>query len=104
MSSRRLYLRAEPVHQGGEAWERGVDRRAVIDRHGLARTETQHQEGHGDAVVEMGLDQPATRRRLAVAMHGEAVGTHLMLHAVSGEARRDARQAIAFLRAPPGQA
>ena len=97
--SRRLDIGrsgAEPVHQRGEAGKAGVDRRAVVDRDRLARGQAQHQERHGDAVVEMGRDQAAARRRPRRCRARSGVGAHLERHAVGGEAGRDARPAGRF--------
>ena len=93
-----------PFISAAKPGKAGVDRRAVVDRHRFARGQAQHQEGHGDAMVEMRRHQAAARRRRAGAVHDQIVGAHLVTHAVGQKAGRDARQPVAFLGAQLGQA
>ena len=59
---------AQPAHQRDEGREARRDHGAVIDGHRLLRGKAHDEEGHGDAVVEMGRDRaaaphaPAARR------------------------------------------
>ena len=54
-----------------------------IDLDRLAGRQAQHQKRHGDAVVHVGRDQPATRGRGATrSLHHQAVLAHLELDPV----------------------
>src|SRR5882762_3868163 len=57
--SRRTDPGTEAAEQFREAGEAGVDGGAVVDRHPIAGGDAEDEEGHGDAVVEMGHDHAA---------------------------------------------
>ena len=69
-------LRAQSVHQRGEAREAGLDRLGTLDRDRLRREAAQHQEAHGDPVVELGVDGH-TAGGLPPAMHDQVVALDL---------------------------
>src|SRR3546814_20870299 len=59
----------------------------------------QHEEAHGDAVVEFGLDSlfVAARRAPAAAFHGQGFRVFLHRHAAACEAVGDGGPAVALL-------
>src|SRR5262245_23599816 len=51
--------RAQPLHQRAELGKAGGDHGGVVDRDRPVGAEAERQEGHGDAVVEVGGDRAA---------------------------------------------
>ena len=95
--------RAQALHEGAELGEAGGDHGRVVDRHGAVGAQAQREEGHGDAMVEVGGNHAAAAHALAAADH-ERVAVDLGCHAVRQQARRRRSQPVALLHLQLGQA
>ena len=78
-------LRAQLFHQSAELWKTGGDHRGVVDGDGAFADKAERQEGHGDAMIEVGCDGATTGNAPAwTAGDGEgfAIDANFMLERI----------------------
>src|SRR5262249_61389397 len=73
------------VHQGHETGKARVDGGTVVDGDGTLCRHAEHEEGHGDAMIEIGHDLRSAGGVLAAAAHGQAVLALSDLYAAGGQ-------------------
>ena len=95
---------AEPVHQRDEAGEARGDGGAVVDAHRPLRRHAQHQERHGDAMIEPRGDRGAAARAALVPSTMSVSPSIATRGAARGQPVGDGAEAVAFLDAQLGEA